>query len=176
MRMKHRAALLLLLGLLPGLAGVAVPADEGSDDQRQSLPEPSFRPGASLAWELELKAPSGWHINYLLPVAVSFDREQLKGLPVSLAQERFEFELKDYAESYKALIPLQVSPKAADGEYKLPAQVDCGICTEDNSACTFGGAEASVLLRVRQSAPKSEKNQAQPKGILRSSAGVVQSE
>lgn len=176
MQTKRILGLLLVLAAVPGLAGVATPADEGAEDPRLKLPEPSFRQGASVAWEIELLPPPGWHINSLLPIVVSFDREALKGLPVALSQERFEFELPDYAERYVALVPFTVAAKAAEGEFSLPAQVDCGICTLDNSACTFAEAQPSVVLRVRHAAPKSEKNQAQAKGILRSAVQLLQAE
>lgn len=176
MRMKYMSAVLAALAVITGLAAVARPADEGAEDPRLKLPEPSFRPGASVAWEMELVPPPGWHINYLVPIVVSFDREALKGVPVALSQERFEFGLPDYAERYVALLLFNVAPKAADGEYELPARVECGICTEDNSACTFAEAKATLVLRVRQAAPKSEKNQAQAKGILRSSVPLLQAE
>lgn len=161
------AALLFCLGLAaPSLA------DESAEDPRVSLPRPSFRPGAAVSLQISLVSPPGWQINYLVPVLISFDKEQLRKLPIILGKEHWEFELSEYQRTYVAAIPGQVGLKAPDGEYSIPFKVECSICDEAAGACTFSEAEGSALLRVRATAPKSEKNQALAKGIVELSVNL----
>ncbi|MDQ3024500.1 MAG: hypothetical protein M3R04_08985, partial [bacterium] len=55
---------------------------------------------------------------------------------------------KGHEASYLAQIPIKISPKQVNGELEIPVSLACGICTADESSCTFVDQEVSIKLNV----------------------------
>jgi hypothetical protein len=161
---RLRCSLACIFGAL--LFVCAGNADGDSSKEEYKLPPPSFRPGAAVSVQVQLVSPPGWHLNPMLPIVLKFDKEFLKDAPISVTQESWQFNIKDYQDSYTAQIPIRVGAKIEDGEYSVPLQLDCSICDKVAGACTFSSEDFSFPLLVKASADKGDRDQAQAKGVI----------
>jgi len=133
-------------------------------DEKQA--PPSFKPGAKVEVLLSIDCPKGWAHNPNVPLTLKFDEEYLKTAPISVSQPSFSAKFEGHPHSVQLKVPLTLSGKLANGELKIPAQVDAFICLDDESICVVASEAVTIRIMVQDKAAKGEKNQAQGKGSL----------
>ena len=112
-----------------------------------------FRPGAVVTLELTLKSPEDWKLNHMVPIRFTFDKDQLKRKSFSAAREFYDFKLQAYVKQHTVSIPITLSKKAADGTLSIPLDIQCSICDDPGTQCTFANERMIVNLDVRAKAP-----------------------
>ncbi|MCC7479011.1 hypothetical protein IT575_11215 [bacterium] len=159
MRVLRTLVLSALLAAAPLLLSAAV-ADS-----------PSFKPGAKVTLVLDVRAPEKWHLNSALPLRVEFDAEDLKKLPVKLDKTTWDFSVVKDPPSQSFEVPVTLTSKAAEGTLSIPAELQCGMCIEDQ--CTIVKEDLEFKITVKKSAAGGSKNQAQAKGKLTRTVKLV---
>ncbi len=153
MRILRSANWLFLLLLAPLVLSAASSSDT-----------PSFKPGAKVTLVLEVKAPEKWHLNSALPLRVEFDKDALKTLPVKMAKTTWDYTVVKDPPSQSFELPIELTGKALEGTLTIPAEMQCGMCIEDQ--CTIVKEDIQFKVVVKKTAASGSKNQAQSKGKL----------
>lgn len=156
---------ILMVTAIAGLLLAVLAAAES--DKPEKAPDPTFRPGAKVNLRLTLHAPEGWHLNYLVPLRVQFDPEQLRKLPLVVGKITWEYKLDKYQPQYELSIPVKVAKGADDGTLHFTLTAAAGICDEPVTQCTFVNEDVPVELTVQAKAVKGAKGQALAKGALK---------
>jgi len=154
--------------LVMAIAGLllAVLASAASDKPEKAV-DPTFRPGGKVDLHLTLRAPEGWHLNYMVPLRVQFDPEQMKKLPLAVDKITWEYKLDKYQPQYELTIPVRVAKGAEDGTLRFTLSAAAGICDDPVTQCTFVNEDVPVELTVQAKAAKGAKGQALAKGALK---------
>lgn len=153
----------LTTGLLAILALLLLTA---AADKKDKDPDPTFKPGADVSIELTVKAPKGWHINYMLPLTVIFDDKLLKDEPFTVDKTVLSFKLKEYVHETVLDIPVHLKEDVKAGKLTVPFDLDYSICEETTENCTFDLQDIKIPLQVETEAPKGSKDRALAKGDL----------
>lgn len=160
-RTLRQSALAVSLFALLSLLAVSIAA---ADSQTAPPPAPSFKPGATVTLVLEVKAPQKWHLNSAIPLRLQFKQDDIKGLPIKLEKETWDFKVKNDPPSQSFELPIKLTSKAVEGTVTIPCKLMCGICEDDQ--CTITNEDVKIKVVVKKSAPKDSKNQAQASGKL----------
>lgn len=152
----------LLLGLACALAlAAAKPAPK-----QAAAPPVSFKPGASVTLELTLKSPENWKLNYMAPVRLSFDKDQLKKGAITASKSSWDFKLKQYSKSYTASIPITLGKNLKDGRLAVPVDIACSVCDDPGDQCTFANERMIVSIEIK-AANGGDPTQAAVKGPVK---------
>lgn len=139
---------LVMLALCAALLLAAKPAAP------QAAPQPAFfRPGAKVILEVTLKSPEDWKLNHLVPIRVSFDKDQLKLKAFAVSRDFWDFHLDAYTKQHTLSIPIVLSKSAADGTLSIPLDIECSICDDPGTQCAFANERMTLNLEVRAKAP-----------------------
>lgn len=158
MRVTTLSILLILALCAVLLAAAKAPAS------KPAPPKPVFRPGASVTLEVTLKSPEDWKLNHMVPVRVSFDKDQLKRKSFSASKESWDFKLPTYVKQQILTIPITLSKKAPDGTLAIPLDIQCSICDDPGTQCTFANERLTVNVEVRAKAPAGSSAEPLAKG------------
>jgi len=156
---------ILLVTAIAGLLLVVLAAAES--EKPEKAPDPTFRPGAKVNLSLTLRAPEGWNLNYMVPLRVQFDPEQMRKLPLVVDKITWEYKLDKYQPEFELSIPVRVAKGAEDGTLRFTLSAAAGICDEPVTQCTFVNEDVPVALTVQAKAAKGAKGQALAKGALK---------
>ncbi|MBN2082071.1 hypothetical protein JW859_07670 [bacterium] len=162
--MFKRALLICLAGWLVILVTAAADPDIAKSETEETLPPPSFAPGANVTLALNLKAPSQWHLNYLVPIRVQFDEEYLKEAPFTVKKTVWDFTIESYLPRHTIEIPVYLKLGTDDGTLKVPFKLQCSICEMSGESCTFCMENVSFPVEVLSTAPADSQNQALAEG------------
>jgi len=161
--LKHML-LVCLTGLLALLATAAADPGTAKTDEEETLPPPSFAPGADVTLALCVKAPSQWELNYNVPLRVQFDEEYLKEAPFTVKKTVWDFTFETYLPRHTIEIPIYLKLGIDDGKLKVPFKVQCSICELSGESCTFCMENVNFPVEVLSVAPADSKNQALDEG------------
>ena len=169
---KYTFAALLVMALMFSTVWAADVENE-PDTKAEEKPLPLFKPGAEVTLALTVKAPKHWVLNYLVPLRVSFDKEQLKKAPFSVKQLDWDFEFEEYTGEYVASVPVKLQRNLPDGEIEIPLTVQCSICTDTGDQCSFAAENANVVVQILAKAPEDAKQQPVAKGEMPAAVRLV---
>jgi hypothetical protein len=139
---RVKALLITALALLATIFSIGATSQDSYD---------TYMPGAIVTLAVQVEAPAEWSLNPDVPLRISIDPAVIKKHDLKVDKATIDFKVGGHDPSYIAQIPVKISAKQAAGDLAIPLGVECGICTTDQSSCTFCDQSVSVKLIV---APK----------------------
>jgi hypothetical protein len=108
----------------------------------------TYLPGAIVTLAVQVEAPAEWALNPDVPLRIKIDPKVIQQHDLKVDKPTIDFKMSKHDETYVAQVPVKISAKQAAGELSIPLGVECGICTTDQSRCTFVDQYVSVKLNI----------------------------
>ena len=148
---------ILGVALLALLSGLGATKQDSHD---------TYMPGAIVTLAVKVEAPDEWALNPQVPLRIEVDAAALKKANFKVDKASWDFKVAGHDAAYTAEIPIKISPSLAGDKLEVPLKVNCGICTLDESKCTFVKDDVRVKLNVKSKAQPGDKNAPAKKGRL----------
>jgi hypothetical protein len=127
------------LALLATLLSIGATSQDSHD---------TYMPGAIVTLAVQVEAPAEWALNPDVPLRVSIDPDVIHRQVVKVDKPIWDFKVNGHDATYVAQLPVKISPKYTESKLEIPLALACGICTEDQSRCTFVDEKVKVSLKV----------------------------
>ena len=108
----------------------------------------TYMPGAIVTLAVQVEAPAEWALNPDVPLRIKIDPAAIKQHNLKVDKPVIDFKMPGHDETFVAQVPVKISAKQAAGDLSIPLGVECGICTMDQSRCTFCDQNVSVSLKI----------------------------
>jgi hypothetical protein len=134
-----KAILISALALLATVLSLGATSQDSYD---------TYMPGAIVTLAVQVEAPAEWALNPDVPLRIKIDEAAIKQHGLKVDKPVTDFKMPGHDETFVAQIPVKISAKQAAGNLSIPLGVECGICTLDQSRCTFVDQDVSVSLKI----------------------------
>jgi len=108
----------------------------------------TYLPGAIVTLAVQVEAPAQWALNPDVPLRIKIDPTAIKQHDLKVDKATIDFKVSGHDDTFTAQVPVKISAKQAAGELSIPLGLECGICTTDQSRCTFCDQSVSVSLKI----------------------------
>jgi hypothetical protein len=130
---------------LTGLALLALLTTLGAKSQDSY---DTYLPGAIVQIAVQVEAPAQWALNPDVPLRITVPKGN-EGIIIDEKNRVRDFKVKGHDATYTAELPIKISPMQQAGELVIPLSLACGICTTDQSSCTFVDQDVEVSLQIQ---------------------------
>jgi hypothetical protein len=152
-----KVRLLFALGFCAMLAALGAAKEESHD---------TYMPGAIVTLAVNVQAPVEWALNPQVPLRIEIPEQAVKQANFKVDRTTWDFKVSGHDAAYTAEIPIKISSELPTGKLIVPLKVNCGICTLDESKCTFVNEDVKVKLNVRAKSDAGEGSTPAKKGRL----------
>jgi hypothetical protein len=134
-----RALLITALALLLTAVSLGATSQDSVD---------TYLPGAIVTLAVQIDAPAEWALNPDVPLRIKIDPSAIKLHDLKVDKPVIDFKTPGHDASFTAQVPVKISAKQAAGDLSIPLAIECGICTTDQSRCTFVDQSVDVSLKI----------------------------